>query len=143
MITDGEECPVYLWWPVLSEEDYDKSYLLIYNLDDETNCVARRLNLSRRNFINEKSNCLANFNWRGIYTIYACIQYVIVARTLIGVHELHGQMYPIYGIATILLAHNPLSSLACPMITHTPPVASNLRIKTLVTRQWPTSIYMQ
>ena len=50
-------------------------------------------------------------------------------------------MHPIYGIATILLAHNPLSSLACPMITHIPRVASNLRIKTLVARQWPTSIH--
>lgn len=33
---------------------------------------------------------------------------------------------------TILLAHSPLSSLVYPMITHSPPVASNLPIKTLV-----------
>ena len=40
---------------------------------------------------------------------------------------------------TILLAHDPLSSLAYPMITHWPPVASNLPIKTLVARQQPTN----
>ena len=38
------------------------------------------------------------------------------------------------GLVTSLLAHNPLSSLAYPMITHTPLVASNLPIKTLVAR---------
>ena len=32
-----------------------------------------------------------------------------------------------------------LSSLAYPMITHTPLVAGNLPIKTLVARQWPTN----
>ena len=32
----------------------------------------------------------------------------------------------------------PLSLLAYPVITHTPPVASNLSVKTLVARQWPT-----
>ena len=41
--------------------------------------------------------------------------------------------------ATTLLAHDPLSSLAYSMSTHTPPVAGNLPIKTLVARQWPTN----
>ena len=41
-------------------------------------------------------------------------------------------------IITVSLAHDPLSSLACPTITHTPLVASNFPIKTLVARQWPT-----
>ena len=40
---------------------------------------------------------------------------------------------------TILLAHDPLSSLAYTMITHTPLVAGNLPIKTLVTGQRPTN----
>ena len=42
-------------------------------------------------------------------------------------------------MAVILLAHDPLSSLAYSMITHTPPVASKLPIKTLVARQQPTT----
>jgi hypothetical protein len=41
---------------------------------------------------------------------------------------------------TSLLAHRPLSSLAYPMIIHTPLVAGNLPIKFLVARQWPTMI---
>ena len=44
-------------------------------------------------------------------------------------------------ITTILLAHDPLSSLAYSMITHTPPVAGNLSIKTLVARQRPTNTF--
>ena len=40
---------------------------------------------------------------------------------------------------TVLLAHDPLSSLAYPTITHTPVVAGNLPIKTLVARRWPIS----
>ena len=57
----------------------------------------------------------------------------------IEVHELHGQMHPSKGLATILLAHDPLSSLAYPMITHTPLVAGNFLIKTSVARQRPTN----
>ena len=53
-------------------------------------------------------------------------------KTLIGVHEMH--------LATVLLVHDPLSSLAYPMVTHTPPEAGNLPKKTLVARQWPTNI---
>ena len=42
----------------------------------------------------------------------------------------------------ILLVHDPFSSsLAYPMITHGPPVAHNLPIKTLVARQQPTNMY--
>ena len=47
---------------------------------------------------------------------------------------MHGQMHPNLGLATILLAHDSLSSLAYPMITHTSLVAGNLPIKTLVAR---------
>ena len=42
---------------------------------------------------------------------------------------MHGQ---IQGLATILLAHDPLSALAYSVITHTPPIAGNLSTKTLV-----------
>ena len=45
---------------------------------------------------------------------------------------MHGRMHPNEGLVTVLLAHDPLSSLAYPMISHTPLVASNLSIKTLV-----------
>ena len=41
----------------------------------------------------------------------------------------------------IYLVHDPLSSLTYPRIPHTPHVASNLPIKTLVARQRPTNIY--
>ena len=40
------------------------------------------------------------------------------------------------------LFYDPLSLLAYPMITHTPPVAGNLHIRTFVARQWPTIISM-
>ena len=42
---------------------------------------------------------------------------------------------------TILLAHDPLSSLAYPMITHRPPIAGNSPtcIKNFLARQQPTS----
>ena len=40
------------------------------------------------------------------------------------------------------LFYDPLSLLAYPMITHTPPVAGNLHIRTIVARQWPTIIAM-
>ena len=43
--------------------------------------------------------------------------------------EMHGRLHPNYGLVTSLLVHDPLSSLAYPMITHTPMVA----------RPWPTS----
>ena len=38
---------------------------------------------------------------------------------------------------TVLLAHDPISSLAYPVITHTPLVSDNLPIDTLVARWWP------
>ena len=60
-------------------------------------------------------------------------------KTLIGVHEMHGRMHPNWGLATILLAHDPLSSLAYPRIIHTPLAVGNLPIKTLVARQQPTN----
>ena len=45
--------------------------------------------------------------------------------------------------ATVLSAHRPaLSSLSYPMITHTPLIAGNLTIKTLVARQPPTTTCM-
>ena len=46
-------------------------------------------------------------------------------KTSIGVHEMH----PNYGLATILLAHDQLSSLTYPRIPHAPHVAGNLPIK--------------
>ena len=51
-------------------------------------------------------------------------------------------MHHSYGLATFLLAHDPLSSLTFPMITHILLVASNLPIAKLVVRQWPTNDFM-
>ena len=59
-------------------------------------------------------------------------------KTLIG---MHGRRHPNQGLATILLAHDPLSSLAYSTITHTSLVAGNFPIKTLVARQQPTNVY--
>ena len=50
-------------------------------------------------------------------------------------------MHPNYGIATILLAYDPLSSLTYRRIPHSSHVAGNLPIKTLVARQRPTNYY--
>ena len=44
-------------------------------------------------------------------------------KTLIGMHKVRGQIHP------SLLAHDLLSPLAYPMITHTPLVAGNFIIK--------------
>ena len=49
-------------------------------------------------------------------------------KTLIGVHEMHGRMHPNLGLATILLAHDPLSSLTYRRILYVPHVAGNLPI---------------
>ena len=49
---------------------------------------------------------------------------------------------PQLSLATILVAHDPLSSSAYPMITHAHPVAGNLSIKTLVARQCPTKLIL-
>ena len=40
-----------------------------------------------------------------------------------------------------MLAHDPLSPLAYPMITYTHPAAGNLPIKTLVAKQQPTKVH--
>ena len=72
-------------------------------------------------------NCVS----KNVYTRHhrlLCIDTSNSCKTLIGVHEL----------ATILLAHDPLSSLAYPVITYTPLAVGNLPIKTMVARQWPT-----
>jgi hypothetical protein len=76
---DGEECPITLWWPVLSEE-FNRSYLLIDDFDNAdsrtgTSCVAKHLNLSRRNFVNKHTNCSTHFYWRGtsLPTSMTCI----------------------------------------------------------------------
>ena len=53
--------------------------------------------------------------------------------TVIGVHEMHGQVHPNYCQTTILLIVDPLSSWDYLMMTH--PLYSNLPIKTLVARQ--------
>ena len=49
-------------------------------------------------------------------------------KTFNGVHEMHGRMHPNEGLVTVSLVHDPLSSLAYPMITHTPLAAGNLPI---------------
>ena len=65
--------------------------------------------------------------------MYACNS----CKTLVGVHKVHRCMVecsPIKVLQLFCWPMTPLSSLAYPMITHTPPVASNLPIKTLVAR---------
>ena len=51
-------------------------------------------------------------------------------NTLIGMHEMLGWMHSNCSLVAVLLAHDPLSSSAYNMITHTPLVAGNLPIKT-------------
>ena len=70
LCVDGEECPIDLWWPGLSEEDemYKKGYIPISDFDDKTMCVSGQLSLSRRDFISNTSKCLTSFNWRGSNT---------------------------------------------------------------------------
>ena len=65
-------------------------------------------------------------------------------KTLIGVHvhKIQGWLYPKKGLATVLLAHDPLSSSAYPMITHTTLIASNLPVQILVVRRWPTKLIL-
>ena len=58
----------------MSEKEYNKSYLLIDDFDNtesSTSCVAKRLSLSRRNFVNEHSNCSTHFYWRGMLLVLA------------------------------------------------------------------------
>ena len=69
-----------------------------------------------------------------------CTYIVMYICTRIVVHEMHGRMHHNHCQITNLLAHDPLSSLAYPMLTHTPPLAGYLLIKTLVARQQPTNI---
>ena len=59
--------------------------------------------------------------------------------TVIGVHEMHGRMYPNYCQITILLVVDLCSSLAYFMMTHPLPIAGKLPIKTSVARQLPTN----
>ena len=47
------------------------------------------------------------------------------------------------GLATLLLAHDPPFIISLPYDTPPPLVASNLPIKTLVARKWPTKYNMQ
>ena len=63
-ISDGEECPINLWWPLLRRGFMDH-YLPIEQLDEADNCIARRLNLSRESFVGKETNCSASFIWRG------------------------------------------------------------------------------
>ena len=58
------------------------------------------------------------------------------ARAHTHTHTTHNTQH-----ATILLAHDPLSSLVYPMITHTSLVAGSLPIKPLVARQRPTNTH--
>ena len=59
--------------------------------------------------------------------------------TVIGVHEMHGQMHPNYWQITISLVVGLCSSLAYFMMTHPLPIAGKLPIKTLVDTQLPTN----
>ena len=59
--------------------------------------------------------------------------------TLIGMHEMHGRVYPNKCYVTDLLVVDLRSSLAYFMMTHPLPVAGKLPIKTLVARQLPTN----
>ena len=61
--------------------------------------------------------------------------------TVIGVHEMPGQMHPNYCQITILLVIDLCLSLAYFMMTHPLPIASKLPIKTLVARQLPTNTH--
>ena len=61
--------------------------------------------------------------------------------TVIGVHEMHGQMHPNYCQITILLVVHLSSSLAHFMMTQPLSKAGKLPIKTLVARQLPTNNY--
>ena len=61
--------------------------------------------------------------------------------TVIGVHEMHGQMHPYYCQITSLLVADLCSSLAYSMMTQPLPIAGKLPIKTLVARQLPTSMH--
>ena len=74
-LTDGEECPMFLWWPIMSE-DYRQSFMPIAGFNNATNCIARKLNLSRSNFVGNKSNCPSDFQWRGIM---CSLQFVLVS----------------------------------------------------------------
>ena len=64
--------------------------------------------------IHWQSNCLT------------MVSYVLDIPLFFTLHEMHGRMHPSQGLATILLASDPISSLAYTMITHTSLVASNL-----------------
>lgn len=64
MISDGEECPIDLWWPVFSSSFLD-SHLSIKELDEPANCIAKKLNISRESFVGKGSSCPADFTWRG------------------------------------------------------------------------------
>ena len=68
---------------------------------------------------------------------HACMQVRNSCKTLIGDAWSNAPQLR----SCILLAHDSLSSLVYPMITHTSLVAGNLPIKTLVARQQPTTFY--
>ena len=62
--------------------------------------------------------------------------------TVIGVHEMHGQMHPNYCQITILLVFDLCSSLAYFTMTQPLPIAGKLPIKILVAKQLPTNMYI-
>ena len=62
--------------------------------------------------------------------------------TVIVVHELQDRMHHNHCQITILLAHDPLSSSAYPMVAHTLSIAVNLPIKTYIARKIPTNKYI-
>ena len=112
---DGEECPISLWWPLV---DYEESYLLIDDFDtagSSGNCIARTLNLSRRNFVNEKSNCLSTFSWRGKY-IFMCYVWIFNwALSMIILHNSYG--YSMHMQSTCKTAEIFVSDLALRVVS--------------------------
>ena len=63
-------------------KEYNRSYIHIDELDDPSNCIARRLNLSRKSFVSNESNCPTTFLWRGIY-ILASVHILYVRASLL------------------------------------------------------------
>ena len=77
-----------------------------------------------------------------IYTVSSTIAWVLKDIVQVIVARLNWGVWikctPINVLQLFCWAHDPLSSLDYPMITYTHPAASNLPIKTLVAKQWPT-----
>ena len=60
-----------------------------------------------------------------VLVLLGCIYIVVIYMTLIGVHELHGQMHPNQGRAINLLAIDPLSLFGYLTVSPIHPVTGN------------------